>query len=486
MIRSRCSASVPSASRRRLPHELKLPRRTLLRGAVGGSLLGLALPPLEAMLNDNGTRLASGAELPRRLMTWVWGNGCRKEHWIPSTEGTGYTLPEELAPLAAVKSDITVLTGFHNYVAGRRGHHDGMAGLLSCHPFIQLDPMGAPYASKFGGPSIDQVTADVVGHETYYRSLQIGVSKRFMSTQGPTLATMSHRGPDEPMEMERDPNRLYDKLFMSFTPVDDPAAGVRKKALDVVANDAARIKKRVSSNDGKRIDAHLESIFQLQKQIMAIPPQCELPGEPDVPPFMEDGAEPLWDINQVMSQLVVLAFSCDLTRVISYMFTGPSGGAQFYMLPPSEFPSYPGGDDYSHSDHHNVSHVNLAYEQAFIHKSVVHSMENLAYLLESLKGHEEGEGTLLDGCAVLAGSDVTEGWAHSEDDYPIIVAGNARGRLKTGVGHYRSGDAEGIHNISLACVKAVLPNPDDVMQIGSNTGSYEGLTSTPCAAIYPG
>lgn len=475
-----------SRSRRRLPHELALPRRTLLRGAIGGTVIGLALPPLEAMLDPNGTRLADGGELPRRFLTWVWGNGCRLEHWVPATQGTGYTLTPELAPLANVKGDITVLTGFHNYVAGRRGHHDGMAGLLSCHPFIQLDPMGAPYASKFGGPSIDQVVADEIGRDTFYRSLQIGVSKRFMPNQGPTLSTMSHRGPDQPLDMERDPNKLYDKLFMSFTPSDDPAAGVRKRALDVVANDAARIKSRVSVSDGQRIDAHLESIFQLQKQIMAIPPQCELPAEPDVPLYLEDGAEPLWDLNQVMVKLVELAFSCDLTRVISYMFTGPSGGAQFYMLPPSAFPEHPGAEDYSHSDHHNVSHVNLAYEQDFIHKSVIHSMENLAFLLETLKGHDEGDATLLDSCAILAGSDVTEGWAHSEDDYPIIVAGNARGRLKTGVGHFRSPNEEGIHNISLACVKAVLPDPETITEIGSNSGNYEGLTNTPCAAIYAG
>ncbi|HZO16943.1 MAG TPA: hypothetical protein VFB62_26885, partial [Polyangiaceae bacterium] len=69
--------------RRKLPHELKLPRRTLLRGVVGGAAAALALPTLEAMLNDNGDALARGGELPRRLLTWVFGNGCRLDHWVP-------------------------------------------------------------------------------------------------------------------------------------------------------------------------------------------------------------------------------------------------------------------------------------------------------------------------------------------------------------------------------------------------------------------
>lgn len=473
-------------TRRRLPHELKLPRRTMLRGAIGGGVVALGLPLLEAMVDDNGTRLATGAELPRRLLTWHFGNGCRKEHWIPTQEGPSYTLSSELAPLANVKSDMTVLTGFKNYVAGRRGHHDGMAGLWSCHPFIQLDAMGAPYASKFGGPSIDQVAADIIGNDTYHRSLQIGVTKRHEANQGPTLSTMSHRGPDQPLAMERDPNELYDKLFMSFMPTDDPAAGVRARALDAVLSDAARVKKLVSKRDGVRIDAHVESLFQLKKQMLSIPPHCEIPDYPDVPGYLEDNTEPLAELNGVMTQLVALAFSCDLTRVISYMFTGPSGGSQFYMLPPSEFPQFPDAKDYSHSDHHNVSHMNLDYEQFFIHRSVIFSMENLAVLLETLKGIEEGDGTLLDQCAVLAGSDVTEGWAHSEDDFPIIVAGNAGGRLKRGVGHYRSANLEPIHDISLACVKAVLPDPDMVVALGSDDGNYNGRTETPCAAIFDG
>jgi hypothetical protein len=473
-------------TRRKLPHELALSRRTVLRGMVGGSAVALGLPLLEAMLNDNGTRLANGAEIPRRLLMWHWGNGIRREHWIPEVEGPSYELTSELAPLANVKDDITVLTGFRNYVAGRRGHHDGMAGLWSCHPFIKLDPDGAPYASKFGGPSIDQVVADVVGNDTYHRSLQIGVTKRHEANQGPTLTTMSHRGPDQPLAMERDPVALYDKLFLAFTPNDDPAAGVRAKALDAVLADASRLKKRVSTKDAQRIDAHVESVFQLKKQMLAIPPECAVPDYPSVPLYLPDNTEPMRELNEVMAQLVALAFSCDLTRVISYMFTGPSGGTQFYMLPPSEFPEYPDATDYSHADHHNVSHKNLEYEQFFIHKSVVFCMENLAFLLELLKSMEAGDGTLLDQCAVLAGSDVSEGWAHSETDFPMIVAGNAGGRLKTGVGHYRSPDEEPIHNVSLACVKSVLPEPETITEIGSSALSYSGLTDTPCSAIYEG
>jgi hypothetical protein len=472
--------------RRKFPHELKISRRTALRGMLGGSLVSLALPALDAMLNDHGDALANGHELPRRLLNWMWGNGCRLEHWVPSTSGNSYTLPAELAPLSNVREHFTVLTNFRNYVAGRRGHHDGMAGLWSCYPFFQLDPMGAPYASKFGAKTFDQIVADIIGQDTFHKSLQIGVTKRYEAGQGPTLQTMSHRGPDQPLAMERDAQALYDKLFMSFTDGDDPSAGLRAKALDTVLGDAQRLKKRVGSKDRLRLDAHLESIFQLQKQILAIPPDCDLPPKPDVEGYNPDGSEPLWELHTVMTELVAMAFTCDLCRVVTLMFTGASGGQHYSTLPPSAFPGYPGAKDYSSTDQHQISHVNLPYEQDFIHEATVFNMQNLAFLLEHFAATDEGAYSLLDSCCVMAASDVAEGWVHSEVDTPIIVAGNARGRLKTGVGHYRSPNEEAMHNVSLACAKSVLPFPEDIAELGGSDGTYDGYTDTPCDAIWVG
>ena len=465
---------------------MKLSRRTLLRGMLGGGVVSLGLPTLEAMLNQNGTALADGEPLPIRFVTWVFGNGVRLDSWIPDDTGPDYTLSEELAPIANVKNECTLLTGFRNYVAGRRGHHDGMAGVFSCHPFTALEPMGAPYASKFGGPSVDQVAADYMGEDTTFKSLQIGVTKRHLIDQGPTLATMSHRGPDKPLMAQRDPQKLYDSLFNSFMPTDDPDQLMRASALDAVLKDAHRLKSRVGKADGHRIDAHLESIFQLQKQVMAIPPNCDLPLKPGKLDWNEDGSEPLIEINEVMAQLLVTAFMCDLTRVASFMFTAPSGGTQFTMLTPDMFPGFPEAqeEDFSHAGHHSISHYNLPYQQEYIHLSTIVSMQSFAYLIELMKNAEEGDGTLLDQSCVLMSSCVSEGWAHSEVDYPLIVAGRAGGRLKPNVGHFRSTEEQSVSDVTLACLKAVVPFPDDVTEFGRDEGVYLGRSTTPCAAIF--
>lgn len=459
-----------------------LDRRTVLRGMLGGGLVTLALPTLEAMLNDHGDAHADGSPLPCRFMTWMFGNGCRLEHWVPSTQGVDYALTEELAPLAAVKSYCNVLTRVDNPVAGRRGHHDGMAGCFSGHPFVQLDPNGAPYASKFGGPSVDQLIADAIGGDNYLKSLALGVSKRHNTAQGPTLETMSHRGPDQPILAQRNPLVVHDMLFNSFTPTDDPERGLRADALDVVRNDAQRLKDRVSKSDRERIDAHLESLFQLKKQLLAIPPTCDAPAPPDDYDGPATSPEPLEEVNAAMVELVTFAFSCDLTRVISYMFTGASGGTQFHMLPPSEFPEHPDPKaDYSAADHHSVSHMNLPYEQDFIHRSVVFSMQQFAVLLEALQATPEGDGNLLDHSCILMASDVTEGWAHSENNFPLIVAGHAGGSIQH-VGHYQAADGQTLSNVLLACMQAVAPAAG-FTEVGGTDGTYDGHTSTALSEI---
>lgn len=68
-----------------------LDRRTVLRGMLGGALGSLALPPLEAMMNGNGTAYAGGTAFPKRFGVYFWGNGVLPNRWTPTGEGTNWT-----------------------------------------------------------------------------------------------------------------------------------------------------------------------------------------------------------------------------------------------------------------------------------------------------------------------------------------------------------------------------------------------------------
>src|SRR5262245_52422564 len=109
----------------------RLPRRTLLRGAAGGALVSLGLPTLAAMLDGNGSALAGGRPLSRRLGIFFWGNGIRHKKWVPAERGRSWALSEELAPLAAVKDYVNVVTGMNVKTGNEQGHHAGSVGILS-------------------------------------------------------------------------------------------------------------------------------------------------------------------------------------------------------------------------------------------------------------------------------------------------------------------------------------------------------------------
>lgn len=442
-----------------------LSRRTMLRGIVSGIACAVALPPLEAMLNPHGTHLANGAPLPIRFMTWFFGNGVRLDRWTPPSQGSNYELTEELAPLANIKDYCSVLSGFNNKAGyGRRGHHDGIAGCFSGHPFIELDPMGANYASKFGGPSIDQVAASIIQAKspTYLPSLEIGVSKRVTTGEGPTLGYLSHKGPDQPLPSERNPQAVYDKLFGNFVAPDDPSGKLRIKMLDAVNEDAKRLMSRVGKADQQRLDAHMQSLAQLQKQIAALPPACQIPTKPDVTNDDDDlGHEPLEAVSKAMADLVAMAYICDVTRVVSFMQSGSVGGTVYYMTG-------------TESEEHGLSHEDGGQE--LIHQAVVFNMGCFAYLLEKLKGVSEGDGNLLDRSCIFLGSDCAEGLTHSCQDQPIIVAGRAGGALKYPGVHYRSDSGENTTDILLTCMQTIDPSVSEV-------GSAEGYSNTPCKEI---
>jgi hypothetical protein len=59
-------------------------------------------------------------------------------------------------------------------------------------------------------------------------------------------------------------------------------------------------------------------------------------------------------------------------------------------------------------------------------------IEQFAYFIQQLKSVKEGEGTLLDHCAVMFGSGLGDGNAHSHHNLPVIVAGRAGNTIKPG------------------------------------------------------
>jgi hypothetical protein len=441
----------------------RLSRRTLLRG-LGAAV---ALPALEAMLNSHGTAWADGQPIPRRLCTWFFGNGVVLNRWTPAATGGSWQLSEALQPLQPVKDYVTVVSGCNVKTPNLRGHHNGVAALMSGYPFIPLPPGTASYSSKFGGPSIDQVAADIIGAGSTFPSIQVAVSKRVTKGEGPTLQYISHKGPDAPLPPDFSPAALYNRLFGSFEPKDplDPTDAMRVNVLDAVKQDAARLHKKLGSSDRARLDAHLTSLSEVRGQILALPPvytsACVKPEPVTQTNVDSGGVEPMEAVAKAMSDLIALAWACDLTRVASFQFSGSVGH--------SAYPMVGVGDN-----HHTISHETSRLDD--LHTCAVFFVKNFSYLLQKLKALPEGQGNVLDNSVLLMTSDVSEGWTHSITDYPILVAGRGGGMLRYPGIHYRA-SGRNTSDVLLSVMQAAGTGVTSV-------GGSEGLSTTPCTQIY--
>jgi hypothetical protein len=121
-----------------------------------------------------------------------------------------------------------------------------------------------------------------------------------------------------------------------------------------------------------------------------------------------------------MSDLLVLAFQGDLTRISTFMFANEGSNKSYAFI------GVPEG-------HHDLSHHGGdAAKQAKIKTINRYHVELFARLLGKMKAIREGDRTLLDNTMVVYGSGISDGDRHNHDDLPILLAGRGGGTVKTG------------------------------------------------------
>ncbi|MCB9788559.1 MAG: DUF1552 domain-containing protein [Deltaproteobacteria bacterium] len=416
----------------------ELTRRTMLKGLLGGAVATVALPPLECLLGTGGRAWADGTGLPVRFGLFFWGNGVLPKRWIPEGAGPDWEVSEQLTPLmaAGVKDQVTVLTGMNMLLPNINPHWSGAAGWLTGKPLIDADDH-----DTFAGPTIDQMVAQAIGGTTRFRSLEVGVEAK----RGQSFSAANTRNP-----IEKSPHGLYERVFgVGFTKpgeeaVVDPRVGLRRSVLDAVLGQAKRLKADLGANDALRLEQHMASVRELELRLARMqesPPQleaCVVPPPPDGVYVDADAQLQISATNRAMCDLIALTLACDQTRVFSNWFSDPVSNVQF--------PGSPAG-------YHQLTHEDPG-EQEEVHRAAVQIVAEYAYLVKALRDVPEGDGTLLDRCAVLGTSDVSRGLNHGAENIPVLIAGSAGGRLRTGI-HHASPTGANIHRVMLTLLRAM-------------------------------
>lgn len=435
----------------------RLNRRTMLRGLLGGAAVGVALPMLDVFLNDHGDALADGSILPRRFGIFYWGNGVLPDRWVPNGEGVDWVPSAQLEPLAGVRDDITIVSGTKIYTGNQIAHISGLSGILAG---ASLRIAGDSHT--FTAPTLDQVVAEEIGGATRFRSLEVAIQP---GSQG-----NSWNGPDSRNPAESSPRAMFERIFgegfraPGDEPIVDPRLSLRRSVLDAVMDQSRSLQTRLGAEDRHRLAQHLEGVRNLELQVARLeedPPNLASCARPEMPldayPDV-DGRPQMQARSRAMVDMMAMALACDQTRVFSIWFCDPVSNVLF--------PGHSTG-------HHRLTHDEPG-DQPEVHAITVQIIHELAYLVQRFGEVPEGDARLLDNCAVLGTTDVSFGRQHSLEDMPVVIAGSACGRLRTGL-HYRSPAAENASAIGLTLIRAMgIPAPGFGAERGRVT---EGLAA---------
>jgi Protein of unknown function (DUF1552) len=397
----------------------KFDRRTVLKGAFGGAAIGVALPFLDVFLNDNGQALAAtGQRLPVRFGTWIWGCGHIPERWIPTKTGTDYDLPPDLEPLAPYKSQLAIFSGYDVKLDGvaNKPHITGCLGLRT----------GIPVPNEsVRAPTIDVLIGEAISTGSRFSSIEV-------STSG-IDRSYSFRAAGSANPSEISPVKLYQRIFgegfqdpnaATFKP--DPRTMARQSVLSAVAEDRQRLMRSVGADDRRRLEEYFTSIRHLEDQLalqLQPPARVENFTKPDAPPNtpMDSEVSNVMVTHKLMAGLLAKALQCNQTKVINVLLSDTTSNLRRAG---------------SSTTHHTLTHeepVNpqLGYQEQvgwFAQQSMVAWKD----FLDALSGIHEGDGTLLDNCLIFAHSDCSIAKAHAVEGIPMMVAGRAGGRIRTG------------------------------------------------------
>ena len=408
----------------------KLTRRRFLRGTLKGAAVSVALPLLDVFLNDSGTALASGAPIPLRFGTWSWGLGMSEPIFVPKRTGANFDLPEEIAALAPVQKHVNLYTNFHVFKddAPNLCHHSG---------WVVLRSGTAPMTRENRpGETLDVTVARQIGNATRFRSLSA-------TATGDVRDSFSYEGGNRVTTPEWSPLRFYQRLFgdgfqdpnaESFTP--DPRLLVRKSALSVVRDDAKRLEKTLGQADRARLDQYFTGLRDLERRFdlqLTKPDPREACVVLDAPPDLPQGldADLVSKRHRMMAELMLMAVACDQTRVFNLFYAAAFSAT-----------TKPGYD----KPHHTATHEEAVDPELGYQPNVSwftrRAMEEWAWYVQRLADFREGDGSLLDHCFVYATTDQSFAKLHAIDGIPMFSAGNAFGRVRTGL-HLDGGGTPG-------------------------------------------
>jgi hypothetical protein len=398
----------------------RLSRRTVLKG-LGGAI---ALPYLDIMAT--AVRAAGQTADPPRMVFFYIPGAILRPAWFPQEVGPNYTLPQTIRHIERHRDQFTMVSGTM-HIEGQVGGHGHKLNFLTAHNVRQS------FGTITNSISVDQVAAQHFG-ETYLPSLVMS----FGTEGGDHGVTLSRNAQGADIPPVASPQAVFDLLF----PPEDPARlqaatrrlALRKSILDATGEQARGLRRRLGVSDQRRVDEYLDSVREVERRaamrkVVLSQPRPDVRTERLNLDFPVEFNQPITSMREwmeVMTDLIVLGFQTDMTRVVSYALgdegTPGSYGREWVEWKEKFKPRF----DNAHDMHHKggeLEELDSPEAQAFGARDAL-IVQCFGRMLDKLAAIPARDGTLLDHCQLLLGG--AQDRTHRAVNFPLLVAGGKK------------------------------------------------------------
>jgi hypothetical protein len=435
-------------------------RRTILRG-IGA---GLALPLLDGMI----PALRAKQTAPVRFGAIYVPNGIVMQNWTPAAEGNAFELPPTLKSLAPFRERLLVLSGLNSKPEIMPVNMPvGFHSRASTRFLTDIQPKPTEGADLVAGISMDQIAANQLGEQTQLASLELGLEPSDSGGAGDPgfskvyVDTISWRGATTPLPMENNPRTVFERMFGDSGNTDPAARLARLKEqrsiLDSVTETVGDLQRGLGAGDRTKLSEYLEAVRDVERRVQ----KAEEQNSKELPTVEHPAGIPdsFAEHTKLMYDLQVLAYQCDLTRVITFMIGHEFSGRTY---PEAGVP-----DAHHAISHHQGDPVRLEK----LARIDAYNLSLFAYFAEKLRATPDGDGSLLDHVMIVYGAGMSDGNAHDPRDLPILLLGGASGQLKGGR-HLRFAKDTPLANLHLTLLDKLGVRVD---KLGDSNGELSQL-----------
>jgi Protein of unknown function (DUF1552) len=430
------------------------------RQFLGSATAGLLLAPF---INAGLRREAKAASSTSKRLLVFCSMGTYPPLWTPTVSGETISAWSAMTqPLSVAADNIVLVEGMPS---GNPNDGHGASDSLTGQGFGYYAVNNVPVLKL----SVDQFVAKnlvAAGVNRPIASLLLGancnenggITQFYGGPNGGNLPTIGS------------PLSAYNTAFGAAVPTSSgtsPQARLlrRQSILDTISGEITGLQSTLGSNEKAKLDAHLDSIRQLENKLMTASGAgaCTKPATPGADSTLQFmGDMDAMAANLIHQQVIVSAFACDITRVACLQY----GNDQKLMVNTTGLPYDDQHGGYIHSGA-SSNYANLVKFEAYLATQFVNIISALKAVQDPLGTNGQ---TLFDNTLMIWARDMGDAQNHNQQSMRFVLASGNAGYLKTATG--------GRYVKSTERHERILLNVCEAMGITSYTGFGDPMLPT--------